>query len=132
MTRVPNSNSMNEQEWKFDSVPDVEIELCFLYEYGRSSESFKNRVKEWRAQHAKIIAAAQELVERSGPFAFTVGPSPEKRGLAYALCESEPTPADRLKAAENGKVLCDWVKLLWEDASCPRELLGNDPRTLLF
>jgi hypothetical protein len=55
---------MNEQEWKFDSVPEEEIEYCFLYEYGRSSEAFKKKVVEWRAKHTKIVDGASDLLKR--------------------------------------------------------------------
>ena len=71
-TQVP-----HEREYKFDSVPDDEIALCFLYEYGRCADAFKKLVADWRAGHCDIIAAAKKLLKRKGPFGFTIGPTPE-------------------------------------------------------
>ncbi|MBI4664445.1 MAG: hypothetical protein HY735_37105 [Verrucomicrobia bacterium] len=127
------SSHPNEREWNFDPVPDDEIELCFLYEYGRSSESLKKLVHTWRIGHRDIVVAANKLLKRKGAFAGTVGPTPASRETAYFFAESgkAPTKAEKRKADENAKAWVEWIKLSWQGGH-PGQLRLDDPRVFLF
>jgi hypothetical protein len=138
----------SEDEWRFDRVQAEEVAVCFLYEYGRRSEKFRERVEAWRKRHPKIIPAARKLLARDAAFAITVGALPQERKTKFmSLYQNKsPSKAEINKAAENGNAWHEWglltmglvgsssdtaqaakMDLLWPD-----RMRGNDPRLFLY
>jgi hypothetical protein len=119
-------------EWSFKGVPDDELSYCFLYEYGREALKFIERVTTWRKQHPQIVKAAEKLLNRTGPFTFSVGPSPGQRTNMFMFAESgkAPTGAGRRQADLNGKAWNEWMSI--SSAEQPERIRGDDPRLFLY
>ncbi len=50
-------------EWRFDRVPEDELETCLLYEFGRESKAFREKVEAWREKNPRIMQAARALLK---------------------------------------------------------------------
>lgn len=122
----------HEREWNFDPVPDEEIALCAIYEYGRNAAAFRQVVENWRAAHPLVVRAADAVLKRRISHLAMVIPDGE--GSACPNSESTLTPAQLRTAKWNNLVWLRWLTLIGRDAACysPSGLSGDDPRRFLF
>lgn len=56
------TNNIVDAEWRFDRVPKDELEVCLLYEFGRESQVFREKVAAWREKRPKVMEAAEALL----------------------------------------------------------------------
>jgi len=64
MNRAPVKSKIPEREWNFSSCPTSHLRFCQKYEYGRSSNSIRNFVDDWRASgFARADQPLKENVE---------------------------------------------------------------------